>query len=975
MTDLKLAESTRAADAQADILHEYETFLRDTADLETKDLNLARDGDPEIASGIWDAEMRAFIDSMSLKTMFFTEDWVFITIDLIASKLSHQPLRVMKKAIVDGKTKTEPDEGHPVQKLLEKPNLYQDQTAFTYTSIVDLCMLGNTIIWHSEATNQLIGIPAELVRLDFDRNGFLSRYVVQQWWGSETNVPWKAGLTFDSAQIIHVKRPNPSSLLWGLSPLIPGRKSILFNRYSTEFLVNFYLKGATPQMSLEMDKEANEKNALRLLRSFEQAYTGRKNQRRTLVLPKGVKANPLTQTLADQDLKEYIDRNREVIINLLKVPKHELSLAESGSLGSEEHKQALKNFWESMLKPTGALFAGALTKKFEVDLGPDHFIEFDLSDVEVLRDDETKKAELAKAMLATHTINEVRAKLYELPPLKGGDATPATPGAGPGAAVPPGQEEGKGGTPTPWAVFQPSQEANGREGAPTPYGGGGSLTPYRDPRYAPTPGTDERQQLDGDGKVQTPEDKPMDSTRKARANALKTGHDGWFQKRQAKIKNGTAQKIDAMHKVALGLFVDTAGASVKTAKRFLSQKSYAPEHTKDAQPARRVATCAVMHGNHLLMGKRRDNGKWTTPGGHANDGEPLLAAAHRELMEEAGIDLPHGMLIPLGDAINVQDQEGKSLQVQAFKAVLEERPKTTMRTDPDGEVERWNWIDTSKGLPSEVGDNLHVPANRNVLMHHLGLTPGYEKAWEAEHTKAKKDDKKPKPMTKVLNKAELRKALRKAYTDFEEKWVNDSVKVLEGTVDLGYDLQLDVPFKLPSTNELAALRAEGADGRRATLEDRQLKTFAQMSETTTDKIMDIIDKGVESGNSVQQIAEDIASSFRDIENIDSRAMVIARTETMTALSMGQAAALEDAKTVIPNLQKMWVSTHDDRTRGPNSRYGYKSGDPDHEDLDGEVVGADEKFSNGLSYPRDPSGPAGEVIQCRCAWVMIPEAQS
>ena len=961
----------------------YERFLATLPDIEeaesTKDLNLVRDGDPEVASGIWDAEMRAFIDSMSLKTMFFTEDWIFICIDKIASKLAHQPLRVVRKVTQkSGKTRTEPIPNHPVQKLLEKPNLYQDMTSFTYTSLVDLMVLGNTTIWHSEATNQLIGIPAELVRLDFDRNGFLSRYVVQQWWGSETNVPWKAGLTFDAAQIIHVRRPNPSSLLWGMSPLIPGRKCILFNRYSSEFLVNFYLKGATPQMALSLDKEANEKNALRLLRSFEQAYTGRKNQRRAMVLPKGVTANPLTQSLADQELKEYVNINRETIINILGVPKHELSLAEAGSLGSEEAKEAVRGFWESVLKPTGKMYTGALSMKLAQDLGPNCFIEFDLSEVQALRDDEVKKAGLAKEMLFTHTLNEVRQELYELPPLPGGDATPQGPQKAPAApAMGEPKQDGFGGQPTPWAAVQPSQVGNGAGGPPQP---------YTDPRYSKQPSADPRQQLGDAEPEKTPEDAPHDPVKKARANALKTGHDGWFNRRQEKATQGMASRQDAMHKLALGHFVDTAAASVKTVKRFLTQKSYVPARAKSGEaPMRRVATVAVVHEGKILMGKRRDNGKHTFPGGHANEGENLHAAAVRELAEETGIQADPADVRPMGEAQVVTNDKGEKLQVQPFLHEPGEKARTTMRDDPDGEVERWLWYDANE-LPKHVQENLHVPAERNVLMHALGMSsPGASET--TVKTKAAGDDpnstKRPKPIprSQVLNKAELRKALTKAYSEYEEKWINDSVKILEGTVDLGYDLQLDVPFKLPSTNELAALRAEGAEGRRATLEDRELKTFSRMSETTTDQVLNVIDQGVENGKTVQEIAEDIAENFRNVDNIDGRAMTIARTETMTALSMGQQAALEDAKTVIPNLKKMWVSTHDERTRGDEkagfgpASPGFKPGDPDHRELDGELVGADEAFSNGLLYPRDPKGGAGDVINCRCAWVMMPEDQA
>ena len=43
-----------------------------------------------------------------------------------------------------------------------------------------------------------------------------------------------------------------------------------------------------------------------------------------------------------------------------------------------------------------------------------------------------------------------------------------------------------------------------------------------------------------------------------------------------------------------------------------------------------------------------------------------------------------------------------------------------------------------------------------------------------------------------------------------------------------------------------------------------------------------------------------------------------------------------------------------------------SNGPDHVSMEGETVGIDEAFSNGLKYPRDPDvGKPEEVINCRC----------
>lgn len=220
----------------------------------------------------------------------------------------------------------------------------------------------------------------------------------------------------------------------------------------------------------------------------------------------------------------------------------------------------------------------------------------------------------------------------------------------------------------------------------------------------------------------------------------------------------------------------------------------------------------------------------------------------------------------------------------------------------------------------------------------------------------------PKPKAEVLNRTELKRKLRDAVNQYEERWIGDNVKVLENSVDVGYDVTLSFPFNHTNQQQLDAMREQGVEGRRAILEERSLNTFAHMNRTTTDQILDTIDAGVASNKTVDQISDDIRAKFADEGMTAGRAQTIARTETLTAVSLGQAAAMADAATVIPNLKKMWLTADDDRVR------------PEHVAVDGEVKSWDAEFTNNLQFPRDPSGPADQVINCRCTFVALPADQ-
>jgi hypothetical protein len=88
-----------------------------------------------------------------------------------------------------------------------------------------------------------------------------------------------------------------------------------------------------------------------------------------------------------------------------------------------------------------------------------------------------------------------------------------------------------------------------------------------------------------------------------------------------------------------------------------------------------------------------------------------------------------------------------------------------------------------------------------------------------------------------------------------------------------------------------------------------------------------------------------------------RGETLARTETIGSLNTAAKEAVdqmaEESGINRQDIRKVWRATKDSRTRDT------------HAALDGESVGVDERFSNGLLYPGEPGGDPAEVINCRC----------
>lgn len=116
-----------------------------------------------------------------------------------------------------------------------------------------------------------------------------------------------------------------------------------------------------------------------------------------------------------------------------------------------------------------------------------------------------------------------------------------------------------------------------------------------------------------------------------------------------------------------------------------------------------------------------------------------------------------------------------------------------------------------------------------------------------------------------------------------------------------------------------------------------------------------VSRGVASGKTWNETTFDLrrwmTSPFKTANN---NAQRIARTEGHRVQMEAHMDACNEAKSKGADVVKQWDATLDGRTRDS------------HAHVDGEIRELDEKFSNGLRFPSDPHGAAGEVINCRCA---------
>ena len=177
----------------------------------------------------------------------------------------------------------------------------------------------------------------------------------------------------------------------------------------------------------------------------------------------------------------------------------------------------------------------------------------------------------------------------------------------------------------------------------------------------------------------------------------------------------------------------------------------------------------------------------------------------------------------------------------------------------------------------------------------------------------------------------------------------------DGYIGTFYDLQgQGVPLIMPIDQE-SVVRAVQTDSKISQ------GLYTRMGEDVTGLkkvIASEVSRGILTGMTYEQVAKQITykmvgTGYKE-GGAMSKAMRIARTEGHRIQCQAGMDACYKAKDMGADVVKQWDSTLDGLTRSS------------HRQVDGEVKELDEKFSNGLMFPGDPSGKAAEVVNCRCS---------
>lgn len=204
-----------------------------------------------------------------------------------------------------------------------------------------------------------------------------------------------------------------------------------------------------------------------------------------------------------------------------------------------------------------------------------------------------------------------------------------------------------------------------------------------------------------------------------------------------------------------------------------------------------------------------------------------------------------------------------------------------------------------------------------------------------------------KKMAKILDDADIQ-SIRFANGALDRKYATAFYKELYN-IEKSLNLSIDFELKNPE-----------AIHRAVSMRYYRKPTTTKIDRINRRRISSVITSAVAQGKSVQEVARSFKTAFNMNRN---SAIRNARTWINSVHNGGEYDAAKTAEDCGIMMTKRWIATIDNKTRDS------------HVLLDGEVVGVDEKFSNGGMFPCDPELEPEEYYNCRCTCIYEPKGFS
>ena len=347
--------------------------------------------------------------------------WVYIAINRIAEAGAVESLKVYR---LRGEERVGID-NHPLERLLANPNPLTSRFELFEQTLGSLELHGNAF-WLLVGDER--GSPREIWVLRPDRVSIVpdeARVVAGYLYQVEGQT-----IPLDALEVLHFRRWHPGNDFYGCSPIAAARNAVLSDRHMSDWNRHTFGKDSgVPAGIVNIRDFISDSDFERLKREWRSNYGG--TSRRTAFLRGGaVEWQHIGLSHSDLDFLQGRRAQRDEILNIFGIP---VGLVSENATEANA-KVAERQFIERTLYPKLLRLAEKISAELLPFYGRDLAAAYD----DIRPTDARARLDEIRTAYPLLSINELRARYFQLPPVAWGDVAvsshdPATPSNDDGA--------------------------------------------------------------------------------------------------------------------------------------------------------------------------------------------------------------------------------------------------------------------------------------------------------------------------------------------------------------------------------------------------------------------------------------------------------------------------------------------------------------------------------------------------------------
>ena len=302
---------------------------------------------------------------------------------------------------------------HPLQRLLDSPNPFWSRSDLWRATETYLSLWGSAF-WGLERNEQggigeIWPLRPDKMRVIPDMERYIKGFVYMGA-GSEL-VPYLP------EDVVWMRYFNPLDEYAGLSPIAPLRQSADMGMDALRANRKLLQNDSTPGLIIEMEGFPTDAEVREFYARWESRFQGVDKTRRPALLSPGMRASNLGFSPRDMEYIESLRWSLEDVTRVFGVPKVMIGDLENTTFSN--FSTARRLFWEDTIAGQLAFYKEALQQHLLPHFGDDSLtVEFDLSGVEALKENEENKAKRRRIYVQAGimTVDEVRREM-NLPPM------------------------------------------------------------------------------------------------------------------------------------------------------------------------------------------------------------------------------------------------------------------------------------------------------------------------------------------------------------------------------------------------------------------------------------------------------------------------------------------------------------------------------------------------------------------------------